>query len=78
MENFAQAEMEEDEIIGWKLSMVQSDTNRRQYSLSLEVLDPETEEHPEYCQCHMARCELLSALLAREDREMEDLEEIIS
>ena len=78
MENFGQAELEEDEIIGWKLVMAQSESNRRQYSLSLEVLDPETDQHPVPCHCHMARCELVAALMEREDRMMEDLEEINS
>ena len=68
----------EDEIIGWKLVMAQSESNRRQYSLSLEVLDPETDQHPVPCHCHMARCELVAALMEREDRMMEDLEEINS
>ena len=68
--------MEEDEIVGWSLSMEQSGSNTRQYSLSLQLLDPETDEHPTPCQCHLAKCELIAALMEREDREMEDLEEI--
>ena len=76
MENLGQTELEEDEIVGWKLSMAQSSSNRRQYSLSLALLDPETEQHPVPCHYHMARCELVAALMEREDREMEELEEI--
>ena len=76
VDNFANAEVEEDEIVGWNLSMEQSGSNTRQYSLSLQLLDPETDEHPTPCQCHLAKCELIAALMEREDREMEDLEEI--
>ena len=76
MENLGQTELEEDEIVGWKLSMAQSSSNVRQYSLSLALLDPETEQHPVPCHCRMARGELVAALMEREDREMEELEEI--
>jgi len=76
MENLAQADVEEDEILGWKLDLQQSEDNRRQYTISLSLLDPETEPHPAPCRCHMARCELVAALMEKEDREMEDLEEI--
>ena len=76
LENLAQQPLEEDEIIGWSLAMTQSSDNRRQYSLALQLLDPETDEHPVPCHCQMARCELVAALMEREDREMEELEEI--
>ena len=76
MENLGEAAVEEDEIIGWTLSLSQADSNRRQYSLGLQLLDPETEAHPVPCHCRMARCELVAALMEREDREMEELEEI--
>ena len=42
-ENFASGEVEEDEIVGWDLGMEQSAANPRQYSLSLALLDPESE-----------------------------------
>ena len=76
MDNLAEAAVEEDEIIGWNLSLSQSSSNRRQYSLALQLLDPETDSHPVPCHCRMARCELVAALMEREDREMEELEEI--
>ena len=34
------------------------------------------DDHPNPCHCHMAKCELMVALMEQEDREMEDLEEI--
>ena len=74
LENLAQEALEEDEIVGWSLAMRQSDSNRRQYSLALELLDPETDDHPAPCGCRMARCELVAALLEKEDREMEEME----
>ena len=72
--------------------MEQSAANPRQYSLSLEVrqsdksfcekfcffqlLDPATEEHPVPCNCGMAKCALIKALLDKEEEDMEDLEEL--
>jgi len=74
--NMAEGEVEEDEIIGWSLTMAQSGSNARQYSLGLEVLDPSTEEHPVPCDCKMGKCALMKALLEQEDKEMQDLEEL--
>ena len=78
VDNLGAGEVEEDEVVGWDLSMAQSESNSRQYSLSLELLDPETDEHPAPCHCHLAKCELVAALMEKEDREMEELEEIIN
>lgn len=75
-ENFASGEVEEDEIVGWDLGMEQSAANPRQYSLSLALLDPESEEHPAPCHCNMAKCALVAALMEKEERDLEDLEEI--
>jgi len=74
--NMVDGEVEEDEVIGWSLTMAQSSSNARQYTLGLEVLDPGTEEHPVPCDCKMGKCALLKALLEKEDAEMEELEEI--
>jgi len=68
--------LEEDEVVGWQLGMEQSAANPRQYSLSLELLDPATEEHPVPCNCGMAKCALIKALLDKEEEDMEDLEEL--
>jgi len=68
--------LEEDEVVGWQLGMEQSATNPRQYSLSLELLDPSTEEHPVPCICRMGKCALIKALLDKEEEEMEDMEEL--
>ena len=75
-ENFASGEVEEDEIVGWDLEMQQSEANNRQYSLCLALLDPEVDEHPVPCYCGMAKCALMVALMEKEERDMEDLEEI--
>jgi len=74
--NMVDGEVEEDEVIGWSLTMAQSASNARQYRLGLEVLDPGTEEHPVPCNCKMGKCALMKALLEKEDAEMEELEEI--
>jgi len=74
--NLAEGEVEEDEVVGWSLTMGQSGSNSRQYSLGLELLDPATEEHPMPCDCRMGKCALMKALMEKEDRDMEDLEEI--
>merc|ERR1719228_895419 len=72
--NLVDGEVEEDEVIGWSLTMAQSASNARQYRLGLEVLDPGTEEHPVPCDCKMGKCALMKALLEKEDMEMEELE----
>ena len=77
-ENFSSGEVDEDEIVGWEIGMEQSPSNPRQYKLSLQLLDPETEEHPTPCQCQLAKCALVAALLEQEDRDLEELEEITS
>ena len=40
--NMADGDVEEDEVIGWSLTMSQLGNNARQYSVGLEVLDPGT------------------------------------
>jgi len=70
--NLAEGEVEEDEIVGWNLTMTQSIANTRQYSLALEILDPSSEEHPVPCDCRMGKCALMKALLEKEDRDLED------
>jgi len=74
----AAASLEADEIIGWSVALEQSQPNRRQYRLNIQLLDPEVEEHPLPCHCRIARCELLNALLEKEEQDMQDLEEINS
>jgi len=74
--NMVDGDVEEDEVIGWSLTMSQSGNNARQYSLGLEVLDPATEEHPVPCDCKMGKCALMKALLEKEDMDLEELEEI--
>merc|ERR1712080_491490 len=63
-------ELEEDEVIGWELTMEQSPTNPRQYAISLELLDPASEEHPVPCGCKMAKCALMKAIMDKEDEDM--------
>ena len=62
-------QVEEDEIFGWEITLVPSESNPRNYKIALEVLDPATEEHPVPCLCRMAKCELLRALDAKENDE---------
>jgi len=59
--------VEEGDVIGWDLKLVQSSINRRQYVIELELLDPETDEHPVPCSCGSARCAIIAAYLAKED-----------
>lgn len=59
--------VETDEIVGWRLNLSASEDNPRFYRIALEMLDPETEEHPVPCGCKMAKCALIQALLEKED-----------
>ena len=46
------------------------------FFLFIQLLDPATEEHPVPCNCGMAKCALIKALLDKEEEDMEDLEEL--
>lgn len=70
--------LEKDEVVGWRLGLEQAEDNPRQYRLSLEVLDPEQEEHPVPCDCGVAKCALFKAVLEKEERELEQLEEMVA
>lgn len=62
--------LEEGEIIGWELKLHRPDPTTRQYSIMVEVLDPGQAEHPVPCDCQMAKCALIAALMEKEDAEM--------
>ena len=62
--------VEEGDLIGWQLQLDQSAANRRQFSIELSLLDPESDEHPVPCACGRARCEVISAFLAKEDEQL--------
>lgn len=64
--------VEEDEVVGWKLVFAQSQSNVRHYTMTVEILDPEMEEHPIPCQCPMPRCLIIAKMLEKEEEEMED------
>ena len=59
-------QLEEDEVIGYKLEFHQSDDDVRHYTIVLEMLDPETDEHPEPCCCGMPKCLIIAKLLEDE------------
>ncbi|XP_076058408.1 arginine methyltransferase 8 isoform X2 [Oratosquilla oratoria] len=60
-------ELEEGDIIGWKLSITKNADNPRHINMMVEMLDPETEEHPIPCGCPMARCLVIKTMIERED-----------
>lgn len=62
------ADVEKDEVIGWSLTLAQTESNPRHYAIQLEVLDPAVEEHPTPCGCQMAKCALIKALMDKEEQ----------
>lgn len=67
-------EVDEDEVVGWRLVFAQSSDNIRHYTMTVEMLDPEVEEHPIPCACPMPRCLIIAKLMEREEMgEDEDL-----
>ncbi|XP_042216515.1 protein arginine N-methyltransferase 2-like isoform X2 [Homarus americanus] len=68
--------VEEDEVVGWKLTLAQSDSNVRHYTMAVEMLDPESEEHPIPCYCPMPRCLIITKMLEKEEV-VEDDNEVI-
>lgn len=77
--------VEEDDVIGWELSLKRTMENNghdvtrpnRQYSISIESLDPMSEEHPVRCKCMLAKCALMQALLNDNYENVLDGEEIL-
>uniref|UniRef100_A0A6A7FM38 type I protein arginine methyltransferase n=2 Tax=Hirondellea gigas TaxID=1518452 RepID=A0A6A7FM38_9CRUS len=64
--NSSYMKLEEDEVIGWRLEFVQSSGNLRHYTITLQMLDPETDEHPEPCLCSMPRCLIIAKFIENE------------
>ncbi|TRY63454.1 hypothetical protein TCAL_00873 [Tigriopus californicus] len=60
-------DIEQDEVIGWSLTLTQTEGNARHYAIQLEVLDPAVDEHPTPCGCQMAKCALIKALMEKEE-----------
>ncbi|XP_071512720.1 protein arginine N-methyltransferase 1-like isoform X2 [Panulirus ornatus] len=65
-------EVEQDEVVGWKLILAQSDNNVRHYTMTVEMLDPETEEHQVPCHCPMPQCLIIAQMLEKEMKEDDD------
>lgn len=65
--------LEEDEIIGWKLEFKKSEENTRHYNITIEMLDPETSEHPIPCPCPMPRCLIIAKMIENEDKQEDDV-----
>ena len=49
----------------------------RQYAISIQLLDPMSENHPFGCKCMLAKCALMQALLKDEHETSLEGEEII-
>lgn len=69
----AEVEVEEDEVVGWEMNMVQNVDNPRHYNLGLSLLDPAEDEHPMPCGCKMVKCALYAALLEKEEADFEEM-----
>lgn len=62
-----QPNLEQDEVVGWRLYLEEGKENPRHYTIQVGLLDPESEEHPVPCRCQMAKCVLIQALLKKEE-----------
>ena len=65
-------EVEEDNVVGWKLNLVQNSENGRHYDVTFEMLDPEVDEHPIPCPCPMPRCLIIAKMIEKEDELVDD------
>lgn len=70
-------EVDEDEVVGWRLVFAQSKENIRHYTMTVEMLDPETEEHPIPCGCPMPRCVIIAKMMEREEMGDDDDDDAI-
>ena len=64
-------EVEEDNVVGWKLHLAQNIDNNRLYNVTFEMLDPEVEEHPIPCCCPMPRCLIIAKMIEKEEEEFD-------
>ncbi|XP_027232253.1 protein arginine N-methyltransferase 1 isoform X1 [Penaeus vannamei] len=64
--------VEKDEVVGWKILFAQSDDNVRHYTMTVEMLDPEIEEHPVPCLCPMPRCVIIAKMIENDEMGEED------
>ena len=80
-----QNNVEEDEVIGWEMSLERSSQingsivmeTSRHYAISIEPLNPISEIHPPGCGCMLAKCALMQALLNDDNESSLDGEEIV-
>lgn len=57
--------IEKDAPIAYDLFLRRSTDNHRRYTIEVDLLDPSTVEHPEYCLCHFTKCILTRAMLSK-------------
>lgn len=57
--------VEEGAPVCYDLTLKRSEGDRRKYTLEVEMLDPDTVEHPEYCFCFKTKCILTRAVLEK-------------
>ncbi|KAH8298091.1 hypothetical protein KR018_006586, partial [Drosophila ironensis] len=60
-------DLEEREPVAFKICMKRRGDDARKYDLEVDQLDPQTEEHPVPCPCHMTKCILTEAHLKMMD-----------
>lgn len=58
-------DVENDEPVGFCISMKKNPDNARRYNLEVEMKDAENVEHPLPCNCHMTKCILMKAHINR-------------
>ncbi|XP_030561456.1 probable protein arginine N-methyltransferase 6.1 [Drosophila novamexicana] len=59
--------LEEKSPVAFQILMKRSANDARKYNLEVELLDPNVEEHPMPCSCHMTKCILTEAHLKMMD-----------
>ncbi|XP_064554097.1 uncharacterized protein Art8 [Drosophila montana] len=59
--------LEEKSPVAFQILMKRSANDSRKYNLEVELLDPNVEEHPMPCSCHMTKCILTEAHLKMMD-----------
>lgn len=59
-----QVEVEEGDAIMYNVQFKRSSPNSRNYSINLEILDPEQEQHPSPCFCNQTKCKIIRTFLS--------------
>lgn len=67
-----QLEVEEGDAVMFNVQFKRNSPNSRNYSINLEMLNPEHEPHPNPCYCNQTKCKIIRTFLAVTNNDSDD------